>query len=78
VTKRKEERTPKQISQERKLAASIDGRAAMVERTERAAFVEKNTARLRALRLAKEAQDAAEALAAPPAPPVKQKRAAKS
>ena len=77
MTRRKDERTPKQISQERKLAASIDGRAAMQEIAERAAFVEKNTARLRELRLAKEAQDAREAAEAPPVKPAKKTRTTK-
>ena len=69
MARRRDERTPKQLSQDRKLAASADGRAAMQELAERAAFVAKNTARLRELRLAKEAQQAREALEAPP--PVK-------
>ena len=66
MTQRRDERTPKQLSQERKLAATIDGRAAMQELAERAAFVAKNTARLRELRLAKEAEAAREAADAPP------------
>jgi hypothetical protein len=67
MTERRGERTPKQLAQERKLAATADGRAAMQEIAERAAFVAKNTMRLRELRLAKEAREAAEAAKAPPA-----------
>jgi hypothetical protein len=77
VTKPKDKRTSKQISQERELAATIDGRAATKELADRAAFVEKNTLRLRELRLAKEAEALAAAEAPPPAP-AKNRRAARA
>jgi hypothetical protein len=77
VAKPRDERTPKQVSQDRKLAAAADGRVAMQEIAERAAFVAKNTARLRELRLEKEASDARAVAEAPPAEPAKKKRAAK-
>ena len=77
MTKPKSERTPKQLSQERKLAATIDGRAAMKELADRAAFVEKNTLRLRELRLAKEVQEALAATEAPPPALAKSRRAAR-
>ena len=78
MTRRKDERTPKQLALDRKLAASADGRAALQEIAERAAFVAKNTARLRELRLAKEAQEASEAAEAPPVTPAKKTRASKA
>lgn len=73
MTRRKDERTPKQLSQDRKLAAEADGRAAMLEIAERAAFVKKKTARLRELRLAKEAQEARAVAEAPPEKPAKKR-----
>lgn len=72
------ERTPKQVLYDRKFAAAADGRAAMQERAERDAFVEKNTARLREMRLAKEALAASEAPAEVAAKPAKQKRTVKA
>lgn len=71
MPRRKDERTPKQLAQDRKLAASADGRAALQEIAERAAFVETNTARLRELRLAKKAREVAEAAKTPPAKPAR-------
>jgi hypothetical protein len=56
--------------------AAEDGRKAMKEHEAETARVDANTARLRALRLAKEAADREEALAAKPAGKGKKKAAA--
>ena len=62
-------------SQFRKLKQAEDGKRAMLEYENTAAANRAKTARLKALRLARDAEEAAAAAAAPPAP-VK-KRAAK-
>lgn len=76
MSKKHDDRTPKQIVMDRRERAAADGRTAMAEITARAAFVAKNTARLRELRLAKEATEREEAANAPP-PVEKPKRAPK-
>jgi hypothetical protein len=58
-----------------KLQRAEDGKRAMMEYETAAAASRTKTARLRALRLAREAQDAAAAAAAPP--PVAKKKVAK-
>ena len=63
-------------SQFRKLKQAEDGKRAMLEYENTAAANRVKTARLRALRLARDAEEAAAALAAPP-PPVKKKAAKK-
>ena len=78
MSKKPDDRSPKQIAQDRKAQAAADGRSAMIEIAERAAFVAKNTARLRELRLAKEAEDAKALAEAPPKPVKKAKRAPKT
>ena len=69
----------KESQAEKRERAAVEGKVAMAERNARAAFVEKNTVKLRELRLAKEAAER-EALAAapPPAPKAKAKKKAKS
>ena len=66
MPRRKDQRAPMQLAHDRKLAGSAHARTAMQEIAERAAFVDRNTARLRELRLAKEAQ-ARQALETPAA-----------
>jgi hypothetical protein len=68
-----EERSRKELAQEKRDRLAAEGRSAMAEIAARNAFVAKNTARLRDLRLAKEAADR-EAQAALPAEPVKKPR----
>lgn len=63
-------------NQFRKLRQAEDGKRAMTEYENNAIASRAKTARLRALRLARDAQDAAAAAAAPPAP-AKKKKAAK-
>jgi hypothetical protein len=71
-----DDRPPKAIAAEKKERAAADGRKAMADHIARQAFVKQNTARLRALRLAKEAAEQAERAAEPPPTdgPVKKKR----
>lgn len=64
-------------SQFRKLKQAEDGKRAMLEYESTAAANRAKTARLRALRLARDAEEAAAAALAPPAPPKKKKKAAK-
>ena len=66
----------KESQAEKREKAAVEGKAAMVERAQRAAFVEKNTVRLREMRLAKEAAER-EALAAAPPPPKTKAKAKK-
>jgi hypothetical protein len=54
-----------------------EGKVAMAEHVARAAAIDKNTQRLRALRLAKEAEDREAALLNPPLQKPKRKAAAK-
>ena len=63
-----EERARKELAQEKRDRAAAEGRSAMAEIMARNAFVAKNTARLRELRLAKEAADRAVQAALPPEP----------
>jgi hypothetical protein len=63
-------------SQFRKLKQAEDGKRAMLEYESTAAANRAKTARLRALRLARDAEEAAAAALAPP-PPSKKKKAAK-
>lgn len=67
-------RSPKEIAAAKRERAAADGKSAMAEIAARQAFVEKNTVRLRELRLAKEAADREALLANPP--PVKAARTA--
>jgi hypothetical protein len=69
-------RSSKDIAAEKRLRAAADGKTAMAERAARDAFVEKNTLRLRELRIAKEAAER-EALLANPPPPAKAAKAVK-
>lgn len=68
-----EERSRKELAQEKRDRIAAEGRSAMAEIASRNAFVAKNMARLRELRLAKEAADR-EAEAALPPEPVKKSR----
>ena len=68
-----EERSRKELAQEKRDRLAAEGRSAMAEIASRNAFIAKNTARLRELRLAKEAADR-EAQAALPPEPVKKPR----
>lgn len=61
-----DDRSSKDIAAEKRLRAAADGKTAMAERAAREAFVEKNTVRLRELRLAKEAAEREALLANPP------------
>jgi hypothetical protein len=72
-----EDRSRKELAQEKRERLAAEGKSAMVEIAQRNAFVAKNTARLRELRLAKEAADReAEALLPPkPAKKTKKKKA---
>ena len=63
-------------NQFRKLRQAEEGKRAMTEYENNAIASRAKTARLRALRLARDAEEAA-ALAAAPPPPVKKKKAAK-
>jgi hypothetical protein len=78
LSKKRDDRTPKEIAQDKKERTAAEGRAAMVEIAERAAFVSKNTARLRELRLAKEAAEREQEAAAPAKKPAKKSRAKKT
>ncbi|MGQ0686328.1 hypothetical protein [Bradyrhizobium sp.] len=68
-----EERSRKELAHEKRERLAAEGRSAMAEIAARNAFVAKNTARLRQLRLAKEAADR-EAEAGSPPEPVKKPR----
>ena len=63
-------------SQFRKLRQAEEGKRAMFDYENSATAMRAKTARLRALRLARDAEEAAAAAAAPP--PVKKKKAAKT
>ncbi len=62
-------RSPKEIAAAKRERAAADGKSAMAELAARQAFVEKNTIRLREMRLAKEAAEREALLTNPP--PVK-------
>lgn len=64
-------------NQFRKLRQAEEGKRAMTEYENSAIANRAKTARLKALRLARDAQEAAELAAAPPAPPKKKKAAKK-
>ena len=63
-------------SQFRKLRQAEEGKRAMLDYENSASAMRAKTARLRALRLARDAEEAAAAAAAPP--PLKKKKAAKT
>jgi hypothetical protein len=69
-----DERSPKELAQEKRERAAAEGKSAMAEIAARKAFIAKNTLRLRELRLAKEAADREAQAALPPAPAVKPAR----
>ena len=75
-----DERSPKELAQEKRERTAAEGRSAMAEIAARNAFVAKNTMRLMELRLAKEAADREAQAALPPEPAVKpaRKRAVRS
>lgn len=68
-------RSSKEIAAEKRERVAAEGRSAMAELAARKAFVEKNTVRLRELRLAKEAAEREALLTNPP--PVKAAKTAK-
>lgn len=59
-------RSSKEIAAEKRQRVAAEGKSAMAEIAARNAFVEKNTIRLRELRLAKEAAEREALLANPP------------
>ena len=69
-----EERSRKELAQEKRDRLAAEGRSAMAEVAARNAFVAKNTLRLRELRLAKEAADREAKAALPPEPVKKSKK----
>ena len=69
-----EERSRKELAQEKRDRTAAEGRSAMAEIASRNAFVAKNMARLRELRLAKEAADREAEAALPPEPVKKSSR----
>ncbi|MFO1109636.1 MAG: hypothetical protein U1E61_10670 [Bradyrhizobium sp.] len=71
-----EERSRKELAQEKRERLAAEGRSAMAEIAARNAFVAKNTLRLRELRLAKEAADREAEAALPPEPARKSKKKA--
>jgi len=69
-----EERSRKELAQEKRERIAAEGKSAMAEIATRNAFIAKNTARLRELRLAKEAADREAQAALPPEPVKKPKK----
>ena len=69
-----EERSRKELAQEKRERLAAEGRSAMAEVAARNAFIAKNTLRLRELRLAKEAADREAQAALPPEPATKSKK----
>jgi hypothetical protein len=69
-----EERSRKELAQEKRERTAAEGKSAMAEIAARKAFIAKNTIRLRELRLAKEAADREAQAALPPEPAVKPAR----
>jgi hypothetical protein len=69
-----DERSRKELAEEKRARIAAEGRSAMAEIAARNAFVAKNTARLRELRLAKEAADREAQAALPPEPVRKAKK----
>ena len=69
-----DDRSRKEIAQEKRERVQAEGKSAMAEIAQRNAFVAKNTARLRELRLAKEAADREAEALLPPKPAKKSKK----
>ena len=69
-----DERTRKELAQEKRERTAAEGKSAMAEINARNAFIAKNTLRLRELRLAKEAADREAEAALPPKPVKKLKK----
>lgn len=69
-----EERSRKELAQEKRERIAAEGRSAMAEIAARNAFIAKNTIRLRELRLAKEAADREAQAALPPEPATKPRK----
>jgi hypothetical protein len=69
-----DDRSRKEIAQEKRERAAAEGKSAMAEVNARNAFVAKNTIRLRELRLAKEAADREAEALLPPKPVKKSKK----
>jgi hypothetical protein len=69
-----EDRSRKELAQEKRERLAAEGKSAMVEIAQRNAFIAKNTARLRELRLAKEAADREAEALLPPKPVKKSKK----
>ena len=69
-----DDRSRKEIAQEKRERIAAEGKSAMAEIAQRNAFIAKNTARLRELRLAKEAAEREAEAALPPKPIKKTKK----
>jgi hypothetical protein len=69
-----DDRSRKEIAQEKRERVAAEGKSAMAEIAQRNAFIAKNTARLKELRLAKEAADREAEAALPPKPVKKTKK----
>ena len=69
-----DDRSRKEIAQEKRDRVAAEGKSAMAEINARNAFIAKNTARLRELRLAKEAADREAEALLPPKPVKKAKK----
>ena len=69
-----DDRSRKEIAQEKRERVAAEGKSAMAEIAQRNAFIAKNTARLRELRLAKEAAEREAEAALPPKPVKKTKK----
>ena len=69
-----DERTRKELAQEKRERTAAEGKSAMAEINARNASIARNTLRLRELRLAKEAADREAEAALPPKPVKKSKK----
>ena len=69
-----DDRSRKEIAQEKRDRVAAEGKSAMAEINARNAFIAKNTLRLRELRLAKEAADREAEALLPPKPVKKSKK----
>jgi hypothetical protein len=69
-----DDRSRKELAQEKRERTAAEGKSAMAEINARNAFIAKNTLRLRELRLAKEAADREAEAALPPKPVKKSKK----
>ena len=69
-----DDRSRKEIAHEKRERIAAEGKSAMAEIAQRNAFIAKNTARLRELRLAKEAAEREAEAALPPKPVKKTKK----